>query len=261
MRAGLGQVAVVTRATLALAPAADHVHRHLLGYSDLATMLADQRLLARDGRFAAVQGPCSPTPGAGGRSGWSPSPTATRWTTCSPACPDERERAQVVPMPQLDHLDRLAQLERALRGNGQWRLPHPWLSTFVGDGRGEDVVASEPDRLVPSDPGPFGQVTVSAVDRGAITAPLLRLPDGELCFAVDLVRIPATAEGADRLVTDNRAAYERVRAAGGTLYPPSALPMSRADWREHFGPAFAGLGAAKRQHDPACVLTPGYEVF
>lgn len=174
---------------------------------------------------------------------------------------DERERAQVVPMPQLDHLDRLAQLERALRGNGQWRLPHPWLSTFVGDGRGEDVVAAEPDRLVPSDPGPFGQVTVSAVDRGAITAPLLRLPDGELCFAVDLVRIPATAEGADRLVTDNRAAYERVRAAGGTLYPPSALPMSRADWREHFGPAFAGLGAAKRQHDPACVLTPGYEVF
>ena len=59
----------------------------------------------------------------------------------------------------------------------------------------------------------------------------------------------------------NRAVYERVRAAGGTLYPVSALPMSRDDWRKHFGPAFDRLSEAKQTFDPDHVLTPGYEVF
>ncbi|HEY7605714.1 MAG TPA: hypothetical protein VID07_02920 [Actinomycetes bacterium] len=37
--------------------------------------------------------------------------------------------------------------------------------------------------------------------------------------------------------------------------------MSPADWRGHFGAAFGPLGEAKDEHDPARVLTPGYEVF
>ena len=45
----------------------------------------------------------------------------------------------------------------------------------------------------------------------------------------------------------NRAIYERVRDAGGTLYPVSAFPMSRDDWRRHFGAAFDQLSDAK--HD------------
>ena len=57
-------------------------------------------------------------------------------------------------------------------------------------------------------------------------SPLLRLPADDLCYAFNLVRLPATgdAAAAERLVAANRAAYERVRAAGGTLYPVSALP-------------------------------------
>jgi FAD/FMN-containing dehydrogenase len=92
---------------------------------------------------------------------------------------------------------------------------------------------------------------------------MLRLPTDDVCHAVNLVRIPttdATAEAA-RLVAANRAAYDRVRAVGGTLYPVSALPMSPGDWRAHFGPVFAQLAAAKRRYDPGHVLTPGYEVF
>ena len=99
--------------------------------------------------------------------------------------------------------------------------------------------------------------------RRAIRSPLLRLPDDELCHTFNLIRIPTTGAAAevDRLVRANRAVYERVRAAGGTLYPVSALPMSRDDWRTHFGPAFRRLRDAKRRFDPHNVLTPGYEVF
>jgi FAD/FMN-containing dehydrogenase len=37
--------------------------------------------------------------------------------------------------------------------------------------------------------------------------------------------------------------------------------MSRSDWRDHLGPAYEGLAAARRTYDPAGVLTPGYEIF
>ncbi|WP_345610749.1 FAD-binding protein [Pseudonocardia adelaidensis] len=261
VRGGLGQVGVVTRATLALVPAAPRVRRHLLVYPDLPTMLADQRLLAREDRFAAVQGAVLTGPAGG----WVFRLDAV--TDGDPAADplaglsDDRRQAQVTTMTQLDHLDRLAQLERALRANGQWSLPHPWLTTFVGDAAAGSVVAAELDRLVPADLGPFGQVGVSAFRGRSITSPMLRLPADELCFTFNLIRIPATADPADRLVADNRAVYDRVRAAGGTLYPASALPMSPEDWREHFGPAFERLRAAKEAFDPDHVLTPGYEVF
>jgi cytokinin dehydrogenase len=258
VRAGLGQVGVVTRATLALVPAAPQVRRHLLSYPDLATMLADQRLLARDGRFAAVQGAVVATPAGG----WAFRLDAVADTDVDLAgLSDDRPQAQVITMTQLDHLDRLSQLERALRANGQWSLPHPWLTTFVGDAQVEAVVDAELGRLTPADLGPFGQVAFSAFRRRAVTTPLLRLPADDRCFTFNLIRLPATADTADQLVAANREVYERVRAAGGTLYPPSALPMSPEDWRGHFGPAFDRLRDAKKEFDPDGVLTPGYEVF
>ena len=79
-----------------------------------------------------------------------------------------------------------------------------------------------------------------------------------------LIRLLATddTQEADRLVAANRAVYDRVRAAGGTLYPASvAIPMSVDDWEQHFWPAFAPFRQAKATYDPDHVLTPGYEVF
>jgi cytokinin dehydrogenase len=264
VRAGLGQVGVVTRATLRLVPAPRRVLRHLLFYPDLATMLADQRLLAHDDRFAAVQGAVLAAPAGG-------------WTfrldaiaEISGRVPpdgllaglsDDRPQAQITTLTHLGHLDRLAELERALRANGQWSLPHPWLTTFVGDAQVESVVGAELSRLTPADLGPFGQIVLSAFRRRSVTSPLVRLPTDELCYTFNLIRIPTTGDTADRLVAANRAVYERVRAAGGSLYPASALPMAPADWREHFGTAFGRLREAKQTFDPDHLLTPGYEVF
>src|SRR4029450_8125452 len=91
VRAGLGQVAVVPRATLRLVPAPRPLRRFLLLSPDLATMLADERLLAHEHRFERVQGAVLPTPrAAAGPSGStsSRSPQRTRPTTppYSPAC-------------------------------------------------------------------------------------------------------------------------------------------------------------------------------
>ena len=163
-----------------------------------------------------------------------------------------------------DYLHRLAPLEAALRANGQWHFPHPWLTTFIGDRQVESVVNAELAALKPpADLGPLGQIVLSPIRTSAISSPLLRMPSDELSYAFNLVRIPATDDrrAARRLVEANQAIYRRIKAAGGTLYPVSALSLSRRQWRDHFGPAFAQLEAAKRRFDPDDTLTPGYEVF
>ena len=266
VRGGLGQVGVITRATLRLIPAPQLVRRYLLVYSDLKSMLTDQRLLAADDRFDAVQGAVLLAP-----TGWTFRLDAVKQFSGNPpddgallaGLSDTRGQAQLSTLPYVQYLNRLAELERALRANGQWSFPHPWLTTFVGDANVESVVQRELAALTAADLGTFGQVVLSAFRRQAVTSPLLRLPADTLCYAFNLVRIPTTDDAAEanRLVTANRATYDRILAAGGTLYPVSAFPMSRDDWRRHFGPAFQRLSDAKKTFDPQHVLTPGYEVF
>lgn len=268
VRAGLGQVGVITRATLRLVPAPRQVRQFQLLYPDLRRMLHDQRLLAREGRFDALRGAILAAPAGG----WLYRIDAAYYLDGTPpddnallqGLADDPAKRQTSTVPYLDHLDRLAALEALLRANGQWFLPHPWLTTFLGDAAVETAVAAELARLRPdADLGPFGQVVLSAFRRDAVSTPLLRLPADRLCYAFNLIRIPATGDALEvrRLVRANRAVYARVRSAGGTLYPVAALPMSARDWRRHFGPAFAGLHAAKREFDPGGVLTPGYAVF
>jgi cytokinin dehydrogenase len=267
VRAGLGQVAIITRATLKLIPAPEQVRRYWLFYPDLKTLLKDERLLDADNRFDAVQGAVLPAP-----TGWTYRLDAVApFSGNNPPnddafladLSDDRSAAQISTLPYFDYLNRLAALEQALRANGQWFYPHPWLTTFVGDSRVESVVGGELARLTPADLGTFGQVVLSAFRRQAVTSPLLRLPADNLVYAFNLIRIPTTgaATEADRLVRANRTIYERVRAAGGMLYPVSAFPMSRHDWRRHFGSAWRRLRDAKQNFDPGHVLTPGYEVF
>ena len=163
-------------------------------------------------------------------------------------------------LPYFDDLNRLAALEQLLRSNGQWFSPHPWLTTFVGD-EVESVVSGELATLTPADLGPLAK---SCSRRSAARRSPARCcaAGGHLVYAFNLIRIPTTDDTAEvnRLVTANRPST-RVRAAGGTLYPVSAFPMSRDDWRRHFGAAWGRLRDAKQHFDPGHVLTPGYEVF
>lgn len=267
VRAGLGQVAVITRATLKLVPAPRQVRRHLLFYPDFASMLRDQRLMSADTRFDTVAGAILATP----KGGWSFRLDVARPLAASTA-PDEAalaglsddpSRRQATTLSYFDYLNRLSELEKVLRGNRQWFLPHPWLMTFIGDAQVEAVVGDALARLASTDLGPLGQISLSALPRRSITSPLARLPADDLCYAFNLVRIPATDDAGEisRLIEDNRALYGRVSDVGGTLYPVSALPMTHDDWRRHFGPAFDRLRAAKREFDPANLLTPGYTIF
>ncbi|MEV5966999.1 FAD-binding protein [Kribbella sp. NPDC051952] len=268
VRAGLGQVGVIVTATLKLVAAPESVRRFQLVYPDLATLLRDERLLSGDERFDAVQGAIAAAPGGGIAyrldvvkyfDGDPPDDTVLLADLS-----DDPNQRQPTTLGYFDYANRFAALETALRANGQWFFPHPWLMTFVGDSRIESVVTAELQSMNPAtDLGPFGQLTISPIRRSAISSPLLRIPSDDLCYAFNFVRMPATsdAEEVQRLVAANRTAYGRIKAAGGTLYPVSAFPLSQHEWRDHFGPAFDQLDAAKRQYDPYAILNPGYDLF
>ena len=268
VRAGLGQVGVITRATVNLIPAPAQVRRFLLFYADLAELLEDARRTTSDGRFDVVRGALLPAP----EGGWAYRLELVRYLTDPPTSDaellaglaDDPARRESGTEPYATFVHRLDALEAALRASGQWFLPHPWLTTFVGDSQVEAVVRRELARLDPvTDLGPLGQVVLSPVARRAVRTPLLRLPEEPLCFAFNLIRLPTTDDPDQmaRLVADNQATYRRVRRSGGTLNPVSALPMSPAGWQQHFGAAYAGLRKAKRRYDPRHLLTPGYPVF
>ena len=197
VRAGLGQVAVITRATLRCVAAPREVRRFLLFYPTLAAMLHDARLLAGDGRFDVVKGAILPAATVGGPSSWT-SPRASPVVAPDDGAllaglSDDPALRQPASMAYLDYLGRLAALEEVLRADGRWAFPHPWLTTFVGDSAVESVVSAELDRLnAPADLGRFGQVVLSPIRTQAMTSPLLRLPPEPLCHAFNLIRLPGT---------------------------------------------------------------------
>ncbi|ONI81652.1 FAD linked oxidase [Actinosynnema sp. ALI-1.44] len=268
MRAGLGQVGIISRATLSLTPAQDSARRYQLIYGDLDTMLADQRVLLREGRWDYLQG--AAVPGEAG--GWTYLVDGSKLFSGADApdddallagLSDDRAQAQIGTFPYSDYAYRFAPLEKSLRSNGHWFHPHPWLATFIGDSAAQSVLAAELDLLSMADLGTYGRVLIFPLRTRSIRSPLMRLPAEEVSFAFNLLRFPVTdsEEAANAMVKANRAIYERVRAAGGTLNPVSAFPMSTEEWRTHFGSRWDGLCTAKELYDPKHVLTPGYEVF
>src|SRR5690606_25071420 len=85
---------------------------------------------------------------------------------------DDLARRESSTVTYREYVERLTALEDALRANGQWWFPHPWLATFVGDSVAEAVVASELEAVdLNRDLGPLGQVVVSPLRAPARSPP------------------------------------------------------------------------------------------
>jgi FAD/FMN-containing dehydrogenase len=84
------------------------------------------------------------------------------------------------------------------------------------------------------------------------------MPAEELVVRFQMSRRPPVAyPEIDALLRMNRLLYERARDVGGTRLTISAIPMSRSDWVQHYGPVWPWFQRVKKRFDPANVLTPG----
>jgi cytokinin dehydrogenase len=274
VRAGLGQVGIITRAVLRLEPAPEAVRTYALRYPDLAGLVADQRRVLRERRADFLQGRILPatadTRSAAGASGWSYELQAAVYTVGrSPddgrvlaGLSDLRAEAEIQDHSYREFVTAFDGFVDLLRANGAWDTPHPWVLGFLPGSAAERIAGDVLDGLRPDDLGPFGQVVFYPFDTAALTTPLLRMPAEPVVFPLNLVRIPSgDAELARDLVARNAAVYERVRKGGGVLYPVSAFPMTGAEWRRHFGDAWPPFRDAADRFDPRRTLNPGQGMF
>jgi cytokinin dehydrogenase len=268
VRAGLGQCCIITRATLRLVRAPERIRRFQLFYRDFPSLAADQRRVLSEGRFDQLQGAVLPDGSGGWRyqldgavvygSGSAPDDGAVL-----SGLSDERGAAVIADLTY--HEDALAfgKFENLLRSKGQWSNPQPWLLTFLRGSNAERVAGDILAGLKGDAVGPFGRITFYPLLTRAFHTPLVRLPEEDIVFVFNLIRIPPSndAAAAERMVVENRTLFDRIREAGGVQYPVSAFAMSPFDWEIHFGSGWPKLREAKQRHDPGHLLAPGYNVF
>lgn len=263
--AGLGQCALIVRATVRLVQATQQVRTYLLPYRDLAIFTADQRRLIASRRFDYVEGQAVPEDAGG----WSFLLEAAKYFT-SPQVPDdaalldglrfEPGGAEITDQPYFDFQNRLAPTVELLKSIGVWFFPHPWINLFLPASATNGYIS---DVLADFDAGDInGPVLLYPIWSRRSTRPMLQLPDEPVVFLLALLRTaPPDPAIVEAMVASNRALYEQARDVDGKQYPIGAIPFSRSDWVEHFDRQWHRFVAAKRRYDPNRILTPGQGIF
>lgn len=255
---GLGQFAVITRATVRLIPAPTMARVYHLTYPDLGAYVNAQR--AALGRFSYLEGQLTPT-----ETGWGYVVEGVQYYT-PPTTPDDDlllaglapVSVQITEMPYFDWLNRIYDLVQQLMA---LRLPGPWINTFIPDASVESYVTDILSTTPPADAG--GVALLYPVPSELIRQPFVRLPDSPVVFLLALLRAvsPPNEAETQRLIRANRTQYDKVVAVGGTHYPVGAIPLTQADWRAHYGDHWQPFRRAKHCYDPNHVLAPGQGIF
>jgi hypothetical protein len=264
---GLGQFGVIVRARVRLVPVLPETRFYEAKYGDLHVFLEDLLTLVNDGRFDTVQGFAA----ADGAGGWIYSLEATKNFAPGSEPDDDALLAglRFLPgqqtardMPYFDYLNRLAPLVELLKQIGVWYFPHPWIDLLIPTGQAESFIGGTLAALDPVDVGQ-GPILIYPYRRSGFTTPNFRVPEGDTFFLFGLLRnaIPPTPERSAEMIAANRQLFEQARAVGGYFYPVDSVPMSPADWRQHFGSRWPQLFAAKQAFDPEALLAPGQGVF
>ena len=266
--AGLGQVGVITRATVPLIPAPASARQYTLMYPSVAVMTAAQRRVVRDGRFDWLEGAINAVAGGG----WQYVLEGAAYYDGTP--PDDQAligdlgysgTAQIVDFAYFDFVNDLAPAIAFLKSTGEWYDPHPWLNLFLPDDATDAYVASIIDKLTVADIGASGVVLLYPVPTAKLSGtPLLRVPDGELAFLFTLLRTAAPDTGAlpaSAMLAANRELYLEAQALGGTQYPVGSIPMTARDWRVQYDGEWLRFHQAKHRYDPHGILAPGQGIF
>ena len=116
--------------------------------------------------------------------------------------------------------------------------------------------------LTADDPG-NGPILCYPFRRSKLHRRFVQIPDEEICYLFSILRTapPGNPGIVDAQVAANRALFEQARELGGTHYPVGAIPLTPADWRQHFGADWPRFLRQKVRYDPRQVLTPGQGIF
>lgn len=261
---GLGQHGLIVRAKIPLAPQLPNGRVFQVVYENISDYLADLRQLASEERFDFLEGQVIASP----TGGWAFMLEAALWYDETP--PDANDAlaglranpssATVTDYTYLQWVNRVDFAVEQLKAAGLWETPHPWLDLFLPDSEIEAYVTSVLATLTPADVG-AGLQLLYPFKRQRLGPSLVQVPEQEVSWLYDILRIPFEPSVAPQQVAHNRQLYEAAAAVGGKRYPICAVPFTQADWMEHYGQAWRRVRANKRRFDPHLILTPGQNMF
>jgi FAD/FMN-containing dehydrogenase len=271
--AGLGQVAVITKAVVDLVPASPSARTYVLFYNDNTTFFRDFRAVTDRGEIDGAYtlfplvpdgsrvvyalnmmkwfDPAQPPDDTHLLRGLTPARmTVTDGTYRDWACRYD----PVVEMWQRDH---------------DWdNLIKPWSDVILPERSVERYVGEVIPTLNADQVGATGTVFLFRTHRSRLTRPMFRIPepDGSPWVYLFDVLTSSARPGPDQAFTDrmlarNRDYFDRARAVGGTRYPMGSTPFSQEDWALQYGRYWPALRRAKERYDPEGILTPGPGIF
>nr|QEO74642.1 hypothetical protein [uncultured bacterium] len=239
----------------------DTVRVWRLPYRDARALIADLRRLVDEERFEYILGIVKRrAPGAWECSIEATDPGAEPPNTLIAGLECDRAGCEWEVRASSEWVSRTAERVAILQAEGLWQRPHPWLDLVMPDSAVDDLL---PEVLGSPSAGGLDplRVLLYPLRPNRCHRPLLRLPEEERAFLVDVLSTATDRAAADAMTVSNRALYERNRLQGGTMYPIGALPLAADEWREHFGSRWDELQRAKSRFDPDGVLTPGPGIF
>jgi hypothetical protein len=229
--AGQGRAGIITRATIPLVPAPARVRRYKIQCPNVATLIARQRIVARERRFGHLEGQI-----AADESGrWSYMLEAGAFYCAEPPADGPLlDRLSLNPSSaEIEDLDYVSFCERMLPGarllatTGDWYRPHPWLSVFLPAHAAERFVAGAVAGLAPGEVGPIPML-LYPLRRGRVPAPGLPTPAGDddgLFYSFSILRTVADEHDVIAgVLSDNQRLANAAVETGGTVYSISALP-------------------------------------
>ncbi len=185
-----------------------------------------------------------------------------------------RDTQDVLPLRHMsdqtwrDYVLNVDALVDVLKTFGLWYdVPHPWIDNFLPGKAAERFVADTLAELNFEDLGAAGLILVFAMQRSKLTRPSFVMPSADPKWVVlfdVLTSAPGPGPNSDFVaekLARNRTIYERARAAGGKLYPISAVPMRTDDWKQHYGARYADLLQLKAAHDPDGIMGANLGIF
>ena len=256
--AGQGQCAVIARAVIKLVAAPARVRAYSLLYPDLVTALADSDRLVEEKRFDGVMFFTF----ADGNGGDTVVLRGTKYYS-PPATPDDATMlAGLNFVPGVMQIDDLTYLENFSITTGPFPpLRHPAICVVLPASAATQYIQGVLPRLTAADLGSYNVAQIFTWRASRFGQPLMRVPAEEKLVGFALLRFAQDAQEGERMLAGNRQLFEESRALGGTLYPFSAVKLSRADWRQHYGHDFDELARAKHRYDSNNVLACGPDSF
>ena len=271
--AGLGQCAIITRATLDLIPAKKMARVYLLHYTDNAAFFSDLRKLLNRGEIEWIY------------SLWFPQGTSLTYqlnavTFYDPEHPpDDDHLLRGLSLPpsaavksDQSYLDYILFVDVIIDfyiAAFQWKeLIKPWFDVWLPESTVEQYVGEVIPTLTPLDVGTTGFVLLLPERRSKFTRPMFRVPDaigGDWVYLFDILtssELPGPNPAfVDQMMARNNMLFERARQLGGTRYPIGSMDFDHDDWVRQYGDEWREFERLKRQFDPDNILTPGPGIF